>query len=336
MVKLTEEKINSLMELKLTKLKSGDSDNGVYLSAFSDEDKKRKMIVTLSKLTTPFSILTQVIFNDPNIDDDVLRYATTWLTFSEILKEMHGDAPEVPPQQLYFALLVNWNASNGSAGITKIASYDALNAAKRATKGNLDYRDYIINGPDEDTKFNNDYKSIKISPKQFSTGMTLELPIIKGLFGATYKFATGEKIPGKISFDCDSDGQSFTVPANIWMKLISEGLNSRRTARFSKLNDFGNMSKLIADSPKDIVDIMLINNVRKGAAIMNVYQNDIDEDGTLFLRRVRTKNEEDWPELKTNALFWDRPEESDSLRLGTKSDFYIVHTTSNSLDVYLP
>lgn len=336
-VTLDEAKLDSLMQIKLNRLKSGDTDNGVYINAFSDDEKRKKMIQKLATLTSPFDALSQTIFTATDIDDDVVRRATTWLTFNDIIEEMHGDKLEVPPKQLYFALIVNWNASRGKGqGISKITSYDSLNAAKQATKGDLDYRDYIINGPGEDTKFKGDYKSIKLSPKGFSCGMTLELPIIKGLLGATYKFASGEKVPGRISFDCDSNGTDYIIPANVWLRMIAEGVNARKSPRFSKLDDFGKLSKIVSENPKDFVSIFGINGFTKGAAIMNVYQNEIDDNGILFLLNVRV-SEDEYPELKDSSLSWEQNSYGSSkIRLDTRKEFYIVNTTSNTLDVYLP
>ena len=78
---------------------------------------------------------------------------------------------------------------------------------------------------------------------------------------------------------------------------------------------------------------MGINGITKKESIMNIYKNDIDEDGNLFLRNIR----EDYPELNTAGLEWEQTSyDSPSIRLKTKKEFYIINSTANSLDVYLP
>ena len=334
MITLDEKQIEELLKIDLNSLKSGDTNNGVYLKNYEDEGKKRKMIMMLAKASNPTDAITDTIFTQ-DINDDVYRRITSWLTFANIISKMHGEDFDADPRLLYFALLVNYNAGQGK-GVSKISSMDRLFAAKRAAggSGTPNYIDYVVNGPEEDSKFDGDYKAIKVSPSGFSTGMTVELPIIKGLFGATYKFATGnDRVAGKIHFDCDSNATDYIIPANIWMSMIKDAISHRKSCRFTKFSDFGNLSKLIRDNPRDIINIMGINGITKKESIMNIYKNDIDEDGNLFLHNIR----EDYPELSTSGLEWEQTSyDSPNIKLKTKKEFYIINSTANSLDVYLP
>lgn len=332
MIKLTKAKINQLYQLSLTKLKSGDQNNDVFYSNFSDEEKKKKfidkLVQNLSKNAS--SVIEATIYNS-TITDDQFRRISAYLTFSEIIEEMCGSKFDTNVNLLYFALLVNYNADN-SKGVSKIQSASQLYAAK-SINSELDYRDYVTKGTADDTKFAGDYKSIRLEPKNLSTGITLKLPVVNYKILPFFTFAT-EKVAGKISFDTDTSNTEYNVPANVWMHMIQEGVNARKSPRFPKHFDFGQIKKIVADDPKQIRALLALN-LNKVADIMNAFKTEIDENGTLFL--LNASKSMDMAELPENCgVYWDEQGSTEKKRLITSKEFYVIDTNGNTLDIYVP
>ena len=119
--------------------------------------------------------MISTIFNG-DISDDQYRGITSALTVFDAVLDISKNSCSVTASDLFFATLVNWNASKGN-GTNKIRSFSALQNAKSSSKEGLDYREFIVEG-EGDGKFNNEYVTILISPKEFGNKMQVSLPIM--------------------------------------------------------------------------------------------------------------------------------------------------------------
>lgn len=148
------------------------------------ENRKKKVLAALLTPHTVNDVIDMIFKGD--ITDDQLRKITTAITFIDAICQITNTSITVTPSKLFFATLVNWNASKGN-DTNKIRSYSALQYAGESSK-ELDYKDYIVNGDTEGQKFNGDYISIVISPKAFGNKLELNLPIISMKLGL-FRFA---------------------------------------------------------------------------------------------------------------------------------------------------
>lgn len=283
-----------LDQVQLTHVKSGDQDNNIYYSYFSENKEQKKKV--LDALLTPHTVddVIDMIFKG-DITDDQLRKITTAITFIDAICQITGSSITVTPSKLFFATLVNWNASKGN-GTNKIRSYSALHYAGESSK-ELDYKEYIVNGDNEGQKFNGDYISVIISPKEFGNKLELNLPIISMKLGL-FRFAA-EHIAAYMTIIGDPDKTSLTVPASTWMEMISEAMGKRKIATFSKLES-KRLPNLVSSDAKYIDDILALNDFRSQFSFLNVYEIEFDEnDGTLTL-----KNTSEPPEIQASGFRW--------------------------------
>lgn len=335
---LGPEKIKIIEETPLTKVKSGDQNNGVFINYFDSLEKRLKFFIKNPAFlgSGAFDILSHSIIGGSTIfDDDALRIITTALTFTDIIAELSGDSlPVKNPNVFYFALLINYNAEN-SKGITKIKSMSQLDTAVQMTRS-MNYQEYVAEGPKEDAVFSGDYKSIQLTPKHLNTSITLMLPIVNYKILPFFTFAT-EKVAGKVIYDIDSNRTEYAVPASVWMNMVKDGVNARKSPKFPKHFDFGQLKKVVASDPKWIRGIIGVDLV-KVASIMNAFKHEFDEDGHFFV--LDAKKTMDYLDLgQTNAVEWEQPDgdnPSGKIRLLSKSEFYVVDITNNSFDIYVP
>ena len=300
-------------EVELTHVSSGDQDNSIYYSFFSSNDEQKK--AALDKLLTDkniLSVITECIFTK-DINDDQLRRLTTALTFLDAICKITGNTLDggITGNDLFFALLVNWNASHGK-GTNRIRSYSALGFAKESASnsGNgLDYKEYIVQGGAEG-KFKGDYIPIVISPKEFGNKFEINLPIISMPLGL-FRFAT-EHIAGYGYIVGDSEKTSLSIPSYLWLDMISEAMGRRITTKFSKL-ETKHLSKLFSPEPNYIDEILAINDFKSAFSFINAYEYECDEnDGSLTLKNTSeppeiNKTGFEWVETRGNAWFLKSP-----------------------------
>lgn len=288
----------NLDEIELTHLESGDTNNNVYYSFFSSNSEQKKKIIDTMLLKNAIGDLIDKIFNG-DITEDQLRKITTALTVYDAVLEITNTSTSVTANDLYFAALVNWNVSTGN-GTNKIRSYSALRAAHDGIPQdgkNLDYREYIVNGRGEG-KFNNDFITILISPKDFGSKMQINLPIIPlwpkklGLF----RLAT-ERVAGFMTIVGDPDNTSHTIPPNIWMSMVEEGMSRRVTTKFSRLES-KSLTKLVSLDHQNIDEILAVNGFMSAFNFINTYTLEFEDDGEL-----RILNTEEPPEIDNVSGF---------------------------------
>lgn len=314
-------------QIYLTHVQSGDMDNGVYYSYFAgNEDKKvqaLKTVLTKKHVIEPF---IHELFNG-DISDDMYRRMTTFLTFIETICEHSGDGLNVRPDALFFALLVNWNASRGN-GTNKIRSYGALQAAQSnaLSKGiELDYREFIVNGESE-SKFSGDYITILVNAPQFGNKFQINLPIIPMKLGL-FKLAT-EHVAAYMTIVGDPDNTSHTIPAYLWLQMIEEGMSRRITTKFSKLEG-KSLSKLISTDNKYYEEILSNNDFRMVDNFMDIYDIEFEDDGTLVLR-----NTNEPPEFSKQAAGLEWAERNGSSYYLKYKNFYLVSKLNGMIWIF--
>lgn len=270
----------NLDEVELTHVQSGDMDNNVFYSYYSSNKEQKKKAIDNMLLKGAIQEMISTIFNG-DISDDQYRGITSALTVFDAVLDISKNSCQVTASDLFFATLVNWNVSKGN-GTNKIRSFAALQNAKSSSKEGLDYREFIVEG-EGDGKFNNEYVTILISPKDFGNKMQISLPIMPirpkklGLF----RLAT-ERVAGYMTIVGDSDQTRHAVPPHIWMPMVEEGMSRRVTTKFSKLEG-KHLSKLISDDHKFIDEILAINDFHSVMNFVNMYSIEFDENGELYV-----------------------------------------------------
>lgn len=298
-------------EVELTHVHSGDMDNNIFYSYFSGNKEQKKKILDTMLIKNAMNDLIDKIFAG-DISDDQLRKITSALTVYDAVLDMTKSSASVTASDLYFAALVNWNVSKGN-GTNKIRSYSALQAAHdgMSDKGEgLDYREYIVNGQSEDSKFNNEYVTILISPKEFGSKMQINLPIIPcfpkklGLF----RLCT-ERVAGFMTIVGDPGNTSHTIPPHIWLQMVEEGMSKRITTRFSKLEG-KSLTKLVSTDHQNIDEILALNNFQSLIKFMNTYTLEFEDDGQLKVvntdeppEEVNDVNGFEWVEIRPHQHF---------------------------------
>ena len=297
-------------EIELTHVHSGDMDNNVFYSYFSSNKEQKKKTLDTMLLKNAMSDLVASIFNG-DISDDQLRRITSALTVYDAVLDLTKSSSHITASDLYFAALVNWNVSKGN-GTNKIRSYAALQAAHDGMKDTgegLDYREYIVNG-DGEGKFNNEYVTILISPKEYGSKMQINLPIMPvwpkklGLF----RLAT-ERVAGFMTIVGDPENTSHTIPPHLWMTMVEEGMSKRITTKFSKLEG-KSLTKLISTDHQNIDEILALNGFQSILHFMNTYTLEFEDDGELRVvgtdeppEEVNEVNGFEWMELRKMTYY---------------------------------
>lgn len=314
-------------EVELTHVQSGDMDNNVYYSYFSGNTKQKKAIIDKMLIKNALQDMIDKIFAG-DISDDQLRKIMTAITVFDAVLEISNTSSTVTANDLFFATLVNWNASKGN-GTNKIRSYSALQNASEAVKNNgseLDYREYIVEG-EGDGKFNNDYVTILIAPKGYGNKMQVSLPIMPirpkklGLF----RLAT-ERVAGYMTIVGDPESNRHTLPPDIWLPMVQDGVNRRVTTKFSKLEG-KHLTKLVSDDHKFIDEILAINDFHSLMHFMNAYALEFEDNGELILVNTEEPPEDD---LATGFEWINVPGKKYWLK---SPKFYVAATHGNSVHI---
>lgn len=307
-------------DIELTHVQSGDQDNNVYYSYFSSNAEKKKQVLDTLLTKGAINDLIDSIFSG-DISDDRLRRITSALTFYDAVVELTKNSTRVTASDLFFATLVNWSVSRGN-GTNRIRSYSALVMAHDGRADALDYREYIVNGEGEG-KFNNDYKAITISPKGYGNKMIVHLPIIPMKFGL-FRLAT-ERVAGYMTVIGDTDNTQHTIPAYLWLEMVSESMSRRITTKFSNFES-KNMYKLIDADHKYIDEILAINDFHSVFNFMNTYTLEFDDNGEMTLL-----NTEEPPELEdVNGFEWVPTRTGYYLK---SPQFYIAATHASAVHI---
>lgn len=311
----------NIEEVELTHVQSGDMDNKVFYSYFSENIKaKEEMLKIFLKKNALANILEAIFSGD--ISDDQFRRIAIAITFYDAVINITGASMPVTANDAFFAALVNWNVSKGNGANNPIRSYAAIASAKTSNEGkDLDYREYIING--ENGNFNGDYISIVIFPKDFSCKIQINLPIVKLRLGF-FRFAT-ESTPAYMTIIGDPDNCTHIIPPNIWLSMIEEGMGRRKIATFSKL-ETRTLQRLVSTDFKYIEEILAINDFHKVIDFINAYDFKFEEDdGTLIL-----VNTNEPPEIDVNGFDWGVKRNAYML---VSSKFYVVTTHGSAIRV---
>lgn len=324
----TGDRIWDLDELHLTRVHSGDMDNGNFVS-FLDTNPtiKKQMLQKYCKYNFE-KVLEQKIFGQ-DVTDDELRNISFMLTiYDACITVLRGGGILCSTDEMYFAALVNYNCSKGTSK-NRIRSYAALMEIKQsemaAGDGSLNYSEYLIMGTNGD--FDNEYVSIKLPTNNaYSSDIMLELPIIKCRFGR-FRFAT-ERIPGMMSWADDPDKTKLTVPPHIWMEMIKEGVSNRLTAKFFN-GEAKSLAKIVDLDTKYVDEVCDMNDFRVALAFINAYQMDINDDNELELH-----NTNELPDInKVNSLKWVEIREGSGKWALASNTFYVVKLIGTTVQV---
>lgn len=311
-------------QVEFTHVQSGDTDNKAFYSYFSGNRDKAKKQLDQFLVKDAVSITVQSIFNG-DISDDQFRRITTLLTCWDAILSITNTSADVTANDLFFALLVNWNAGKGN-GTNKIRSYAALQSAKAsavAAGNGLDYREYIVNGEGEG-KFNNDYVTIVISPKEFGSKMAVNLPIIPMKLGL-FRLCS-ERVPAYMTIVGDPDNTSHTIPPHLWLTMVADGMSRRITTKFSKLEG-KHLAKLIDADQKYIDEILEMNDFRTVYNFLDFGEMEFDDNGSITL--VGT---EEPPEIE-NVSGFEWVEMRKMTYFLKCADFYLVEKKNGAVNI---
>lgn len=318
--------------ITLTKVSSGDQDNGTILGYLeSNDDAKLKVINSLiggkNSNTNPLNDLIASIYN-AKIDDDLFRQLSIALSFFDIIREKTMDPVVNDPNAIYFAALVNWNVARGKGSVSdKIRSSSMISNAKEVSP-KLDYSEYLSQSNSSESKFKNEFKEVTIAPDNYSSDMILKLPVIKAPLGF-FKLMGG--ISAKLIFDTDKEQTEYNIPANIWMEMLQDGLKNKK-GRSIRFYPGYNLSKLVDTSNSYILNILKINDFKKVYDFMNIYDIEYDADGHIVLH-----NTHEAPDLEENTygLEWKPIRKGASVQVLKCRKFYLASNNGNAVTVYM-
>lgn len=327
----------NIEDVKLTHVESGDQNNNLYYNFFSTNlEAKAKWLNALCNAKDGINTIVALIFEE-NISDDQFIKIVTALTFFDSTLELSGGHSVINnANDLFFALLVNYNCNkNNATSNMKIKSISALVTAREfaSDRGrNLDYSEYIINGnPAEfDETANGKFEKVWIDLPFCNAPIELKVPIIKLKLGA-FKLATN-KVAALIQFFNDKDNAEYLIPSYVWLPLVQEKLNSKRLAKFLPF-ERRSLEKYFKFTPQVLDEILRINNFNKVNSFMNEakYNMEYTEDMCI---RVRCK-EEPFLASDNQIVVWGKFETYCILMAPAKDDFYISIERPDSIDIYV-
>lgn len=317
-------------DVKLTSVSSGDTSNSTIISWLSGNEKQKTKLFNAyiqDDSHNPIDDLIDKIFRD-TITDDIFRKCMIMLSFYEAIETTTGNSAVIKdPKAIFFALLVNYSAKSKEG---RIKSVSALTVAKEISP-ELNYREYLENGGGEDSKFKNEYKTVKISRNDLSSVVYLELPIIKGFIG-TYRFATDDRPAARMFFENDDKEATLTVPANVWMSMVQEAVNSRKSARFSLLDE-GKLHEMVKLENRALEDILRLSDMQVIADFPSIYDYEFDDNGKLILINTKEPPElgdEDDDESSNTPLKWVK-QGSANRRLSYRGNKFYFVTAGGSM-----
>lgn len=319
----TGDRIWDLDQLPLTRVHSGDMDNGMFISFLETNPKEKRRLLTQYCRPRFEQVLETKIFRQ-DINDDSFRKICFMLTlYDAIMTVLKGAGVLCSVDEMYFATMVNYNCSRGISR-NRIRSYSALMEIKQSEMnsgdGSLNYSEYLITG--SNGEFDNEYVSIKINSKDYSCDFLLHLPIIQCRLGR-FRFAT-ERIPAMMSWIGDIDNVALTVPPHIWLEMIKEGMGRRLTAKFFK-GEAKNLSKLIDADSRFIDEVCDMNDFKVVLSFINAYQLEVNDNNEIEIYNTKEK-----PKIEgTRAIKWEEIRQG-SGNWALASDFFYVAKLSSS------
>lgn len=312
-------------EVELTFLVSGDMDNRNAYSYLNDNLNAKSMYLKqFLRNKHALDDVIDLIFSDSISKDQFIKISMALTLYDAILTLSGRDtSPVTSANDLYFALLVNFNVSEHKA-YNPIRSYSALNDAKDLMDNlgrELDYREYILNSDAGKTA----RISVVVKLKNFSSDIILELPIIKLRLGF-FRLDTSNHMSARMKFLSDSSSMDHMVPSFIWLGMIEQNMLKRKTTKFGPFES-KRLSKLFNIEDTDIIEILVLNNYIKLGSIPAMYDTEADSDGILTILHT-----DDPPELFSNGLEWV-PKRANTYWLKSHK-FYLVYFSRSITNIY--
>ena len=326
-------------EVIFTHVLNGDMSNESVISKYRDQNIARaRLSGYLHDYNTFVSKVIDSIFT-ADITQEVYQNIAEVLTFWDAIMEARNEQFDLSPNDLYFALLVNFAATRQRI-IPRIKSYSGLYSAKAAARENnhnLDYRDYVMNKEGE-ADFAGDYIKVTIQPRGYNVPFDIEVPVKKVGFKklGIVKLCT-DNVPSRLSFKEDLDGNKYTIPAYLWLNMMKKGVSRFNKVRFSKLEE-KNVAQMMDTDHKYIQDILEANDFETLLTIDRDTSFGVDfdkDDGNLIIQHVRevpSLDENDSAEYA--GLAW-KPVGGQSYKL-VSPNFYIVGTKNNAYNILSP
>lgn len=321
-------------ELKTALLKSGDRDNGGFISYLNDNREYAEKMINFYQVYDIEDWKPSIFY--ARYDSKYLKDLTIFLTLYPEIQFRKGANPKAlfNINKYFFAILVNGMYWSGKSEV-HINCDSALNAAVENLQSigkDLDYREYVLNFVSADLKWEGLYKSIVINDVKklgSTTGIQLDLPIHKLKLGR-FMFAT-DGISARMRLLTDTDGVSMTVPKNVWMSFIEEAICRRPTVKFLNAEErfLANYIdyELLAE---DMAFLLIVNNFNRVNSFMTM---DINGEMELDYGQIRIWTNEP-PELSrgNNSVFWvqDRP---NLFRLNATS-YYVGLERNSGINIF--
>lgn len=311
-----------------SQLHSGDWNNSVFYSyLLSHENERIKVMNMLMKDDNINTLVTQIFDGDISNDQFIsIMYSLTMLPAA--LNALKAETPLRNINDLCFATLVNFNASNGRG--TKIRSFSALLSAHDSAENNgteLDYREYIIN-TQSDSNFKGDYVTLTVFPATISVGLQIKIPIVKPRFlrrSGLFRICT-DRVPSFFHIIGDPEDIQHTIPPHLWYQLLEDGLRTRGSLKFP-ISETTIFSKGLNLEHRIIDEILSINDFHAIFDLIKLYDVEIDTLHPVLL----LNNCNNPPEIEENLpLSWQQINDSNRWWLKS-SKFYVV---SKGTDAY--
>lgn len=320
----------------LTRVMNADRTNDRTYAKFAEDQDyaELKLQKLLDEYNTKVKLVLPMAFSN-NVDDTLFKEIVTVITFwDEIFDAYPEDTPYYSANDLFFALLVNWCATN-QKGVQPIRSASALNAAKDMAKSHghdLSYTEYVINMEGEE-EFGGDYLDVELSPKGYNSKFNLQVPI--KTFGpkklGMVKICT-DNVPSKLKFASDNDRGTYTIPGYLWMEMMSNGVLRGGKIKFAKMES-KHLAEMFNTDKSHIQEILQANDF---ATVLYIEQDsgfgtDFDP-ATGELRLDVYSSQFEIPSLDDNPsnLCWKRVGHSYVLLC---PDFYVVDKTGSKIAI---
>lgn len=324
----------------LTKLKNGDKDNKNTYKFFSRDPEvmEFKLKSLLDNYDYKVSKTIDRIFTD-SVDDKLFYDAITVLTFWDEIMDARKEYWDLTPNDLFFALLVNYCASH-QAGIQPIRSYSGVYSAKANAQSNghaLDYRDYAIRNEGE-SEFEHEYLKVSFSPKDYSEPFDVQIPVKHVGFKklGIVKICT-DNIPSRLSFADDPDKCTYTIPAYLWMKMLADGVRRKNKVKFAK-NEEKQVSDMINSDRQYIKEILDVNDFETAFILdrtVNHFETEWDPDtGNLIISNARVIPEIQNGDFPVSGYDWERVRQS-AYKLKS-NQFYIAGLLKGGVHILAP
>ena len=327
-------------DILLTTLKSGDTDNNIFKVFFKSHPDKAEFILTAicKEPSVTEGELKDLIFNE-EIDADNYRQLTSALTLADEFTKRTGVAFTHPVTDYYFALVVNKLITDGKAPrearITNISQLTDIHKLIGAGTKFLDYSQYIVGCDHSKQKIK--FIKCKVPMKDLSSDIEIKLPVVKSLFGATFRLAMGggkAKAPASMKFAEDPDEKEYFIPETIWHHWLEELVNKRPTPNFL-FAEAPMLKFYIKPDAKRFDEVLNANGMRKCVECINSYDSEINQFHELVIRCAPQYLTEILDPDESDKFEWeDHGDKMHILKYRAGSGFYVVNTNGEALTVF--